>query len=389
MPFPARKNGISIRYYPIIEHASKQFDIHLLVISDDPIAAECIAEAEQFCKKVSIYQRTPKNISLLKKIYYRIKSFYPAGLPFPFLRYDEREIDNFFQQETKNVVYDIALSTTLKYAAQVKKHVRCAKLSIDVCDSAYSTRKRQVKRHLLDHYDIFMIKLWERRLIADAAYASYISPLDRQLGAGENIDKNKIVIIPNGLFFNDYTTKAIGFDSLSIGYLGHMAYPPNIKAALKLAAIYKNLKPEFPNLKLIIIGRDPSAEITSLAQDTNIVVTGTVDNIWPYVNGVDLFVFPMETGSGQQNKLLEAMGASKAVVSTSLGNSGIGATHQEQLIVADTDEEIEQAIKALLADKSKREKLGINAKSYVTSMYSWPAIFNTIDQSLLKIADKI
>ena len=49
-----------------------------------------------------------------------------------------------------------------------------------------------------------------------------------------------------------------------------------------------------------------------------------------------------------QNKILEAMFAGVPVVTTSIAAAGLGATSGEQLLVADSDEEIAtQAIKLL------------------------------------------
>src|SRR5690606_18063725 len=109
--------------------------------------------------------------------------------------------------------------------------------------------------------DAWMVKRWERNLLAQVEHACYISRLDRQLGAGDHIDKDKIKVIPNGLFLQDHTEEKIHYPFSTIGYLGHMGYPPNIKAALRLYNIFASHKNGLPNTKLVIIGRDPAPEI--------------------------------------------------------------------------------------------------------------------------------
>ena len=64
-----------------------------------------------------------------------------------------------------------------------------------------------------------------------------------------------------------------------------MSYLPNIQAVLILYnEIFINLKMNIPELKLLVIGRDPTDEIIMLGScDTNVTVTGYVDNVWDYI----------------------------------------------------------------------------------------------------------
>lgn len=382
-PFPARKNGISIRYYPILEQAAKNFNIHLLIIAEGEVGEEGVNQAKVFCNKVSIYVRKPQQVSKLKKLLTRIKAFTPYTQPFDLIRYDEPQIARFIAQETRGTIYDNALCVLLSYQHLVKQFVQAKRYSLDLIDSPYSTSLRTCGNSLTRAYDAFMMKLWERKALQAVDYACYVSPLDRKLGAGTAVDDNRIGVIPNGLFLQDHSDEKVDYGCKTIGYLGHMGYPPNIRAALRLYSIFKARRDMLPNSKLVIIGRDPAPEILALAEDTDVVVTGTVENIWPYVNGVDLFAFPMEIGSGQQNKLLEAMGAGKPVISSALGNSGIGAKNLYEIIEANSDDEIGESLVRLTNDFSQAENIGTAAKLFIDQTYSWPSIFMKIDTQLL------
>lgn len=385
-PFPARKNGISIRYFPILEHAAKQFDIHLLTVVEGNVSAEFIEEAKKFCSQVSVYVRKPKKVSLLTKVASRLRALVPGRTPFSYLQYDEPEIARFIAEQTQSKHYHVALAVLVNYQGLIKSLVKATRYTMDVIDSPYSTRLRTQGASILARYDGWMIKQWERRALNSVDYACYISPLDRTIGAGPQINDQHVGIIPNGLFISDHSDEKIDFKSNTIGYLGHMGYPPNIGAALRLYKIFSDNKTRFPNTKLIIIGRDPAEEINRLKSDPDVIVTGTVDNIWPYINGVDIFVFPMEIGSGQQNKLLEAMGAGRPVISSTLGNSGIGAIHNQEIIEANNDADIANAIAALSSDTALAQRISLAAKQFINTRYSWPAIYKQLDSTLLKIS---
>lgn len=382
-PFPARKNGISIRYFPILEHAAKTFDIHLVVIANGQVGLEEIAEAKKFCPKVSVYTRQPQHVSSITKLKVRLKSFFPVGIPYEQIHFDEKEVAAFIASETNGTVYDVALCVLLTFQHIILKYVRAKRYTLDVIDSPYSTSMRKSKDSMLKAYDTLMVKIWERRTINSVDYTCYISPLDRELGAGKNSNEHKIGIIPNGLYLTDYSEDKINYGFKTIAYLGHMAYPPNVRAALRLYSIFQSSRSNLVDTKLLIIGRDPAPEISQLSGDTEVIVTGTVDNIWTYVNSADLFVFPMEIGSGQQNKLLEAMQCGIPVISTALGNSGVGATNGTEIIIADSDAEIADKISLLMNDDVLRKKIGEGGRRFVQNKYEWNPILNKIDRTLL------
>ncbi len=387
-PFPARKNGISIRYYPILEHAAKTFDIHLIAITSSTPKQSHLDAANSICTKVSIFTRKHEQVSMFQKIKARLKSLIPTQTPFDFMHYDERKIADFIKSETAGTEYEVALSVLLTHQKWVKKYVSAKRHTLDVIDSPYSTRLRAQKPGLLNRVDTWLIRKWEQHTLSTCDYACYISPLDKLIALG-NLPAENVGIIPNGLYLQDYSTEKIDFGCTTIGYLGNMAYPPNIRAAKRLYDIFKMLPDTIPSTKLVIIGRSPAPEIQALAEDPSVIVTGSVDNIWPYVNGVTIFVFPMEIGSGQQNKLLETMGAGKPVISTELGNSGIGAIHNEQIIVANSDGEIAQAITTTLSDAHLCQNMGTNAHEFVNRRYSWESIFSVISQTLLKTSSNV
>lgn len=358
------------------------FDVHLLAITDATVSDDQLQYAQQLCGKISIYAKQKKPTSLIKKFLLRIGSLIPGRLPFKYVRYDRIEIENFIKTETKGVTYDVALCVLLDHLHLIKKLVSERRYTLDLIDSPYSTFIRSMEKTLVNNIDAYILRYWERKSLKLVDYACYISPLDRLIGSGTNSEN--IGLVPNGLFLQDHIEEKLYFGGKCLGYLGHMGYPPNITAALRLYRIYEKIIKTIPDLKLIIIGRNPSHEIIQLAEsNNNVYVTGSVDNIWPYINGIDLFVFPMEIGSGQQNKLLEAMAAGRPVVSTSLGNSGIGAKHNEQIFIADTDEAIENSIIQLLSNDKKRDELAQQGQLFVHNNYYWPSIFRKVDASLL------
>jgi polysaccharide biosynthesis protein PslH len=87
-----------------------------------------------------------------------------------------------------------------------------------------------------------------------------------------------------------------------------------------------------------------------------------------------IVLVPLKGGGGTRLKILEAFGAGRAVVSTRLGAEGIRAEHGRHLLIADTPEEIADAVAGLLADPARRQELAAAARRLAEERYGWAAI---------------
>jgi glycosyltransferase involved in cell wall biosynthesis len=184
----------------------------------------------------------------------------------------------------------------------------------------------------------------------------------------------ELAVSPNGVFADDYSTRAVAAASPSIGFLGNMGYAPNIAAVRRLREIHRRARETVPDLKLYVIGRNPTPEVLEYARDEGVVVTGAVDSIWEYINAVDVFVLPIHSGTGQQNKLLEVLFAGRATISTRIANAGVGARDGESVLIADDDDSTLRQILALLADPAWRRRLGEAGARFVRSRFGWDSI---------------
>ena len=93
----------------------------------------------------------------------------------------------------------------------------------------------------------------------------------------------------------------------------------------------------------------------------------------------------MISGTGIKNKILEAMSMELAVVSTSIGISGIDSDNNIHYLLADTPEAFKQKIIQLFHDKKLRDDLGISARLFVEKNYSWKVSMQKFDEIIHKL----
>jgi glycosyltransferase involved in cell wall biosynthesis len=127
-------------------------------------------------------------------------------------------------------------------------------------------------------------------------------------------------------------------------FIGSLDWPPNVDAAQRLALrIWPLARRHLPEARLVIAGRSPPPRIRSLACE-RIVVTGRVDSVAPVLRQARASAIPLRAGSGTRIKILEAWAASVPVVANSLAAEGLDYVNQENLLLAETDEEFAASI---------------------------------------------
>jgi sugar transferase (PEP-CTERM/EpsH1 system associated) len=169
-------------------------------------------------------------------------------------------------------------------------------------------------------------------------------------------------------------------------FVGTMDYLPNIDAVVYFAQeILPLIREHRPELKFVVVGRDPARRVRKLTENPGVVVTGTVPAVEPYLAGSTVVVAPFRIAQGIQNKLLEALAAGKPIVSTSGPAAAIGASHGEMLLVADAPQEFASAVVALLDDPKLycRFTRGVD---FVRRNFAWHENLNHLEHLLLRAA---
>jgi polysaccharide biosynthesis protein PslH len=139
--------------------------------------------------------------------------------------------------------------------------------------------------------------------------------------------------------------------------------------------IYRPLKKRLPELELYIVGRAPPEQVKALAEEESVCVTGSVKSIWPFLNAVSVFVLPLDTGAGQQNKIIEIMHAGRPVIASRIANGGIGAVHgQHMLVCGENLDAWVEAAHDMLTNPEKAEALGRAGRQFAMDRYNWSEI---------------
>jgi glycosyltransferase involved in cell wall biosynthesis len=159
----------------------------------------------------------------------------------------------------------------------------------------------------------------------------------------------------------------------NLAFIGKMSYAPNI---LAVSNFVKNVLPlirnKIPDVTFYIVGASPDRDVLKLHDGKKVIVTGFVENINEYFNLASIIVAPMLSGAGIQNKIIQAMGSGKCVVTTPIGAEGL--IIKGEIAIEKNDNDMAERIIFLLSHKDVRCAMGKDARKYVQQNLSFDAI---------------
>lgn len=222
----------------------------------------------------------------------------------------------------------------------------------------------------------------ERRLFAQADAIWAASQTDASWYRS-NMNLQRVALIPNTIELPE--AEGLAEDPATVVYSGFFAYPPNDDAARRLVEISDSLQSDAVSHRMVLVGRGPSDSLLALASSRDqVVVTGEVDRVEPYVEKATVFAAPLAAGSGIKFKLLQAMGLARAIVTTEVGAEGLDLVDDVHALIREP-QDFPEAIKELLDDPDRRARLGVAARLHVQEQFS----FNALEAALRSAIDEL
>lgn len=194
--------------------------------------------------------------------------------------------------------------------------------------------------------------------------------------------------IPNGVDCDYFRSQGAAQKPQSLLFVGTMNWHPNSDAMqFLLQEVWPGLRAELPGVTLDIVGANaPQGLLALAAQSPGVTAHGFVPDVRPYFDAAELFVCPIRDGGGTKLKLLDAFAMGKAVLAHPIAMEGIDAVPGVHVELAETPEEFQRGIVALLADPERRRALGARARVLVEEKYSYQGIGNRLASTLEQLA---
>ena len=211
------------------------------------------------------------------------------------------------------------------------------------------------------------LKKYELNVINDVDGIACISVEDEK--KYKSLDYNKpIICTPFGLDINEYVPEdKKTHEEIKFFHLGSMDWKPNLEGVSWLVEnVWPKIKREIPNAELHLAGKNmPNWFLDEKFE--GIVNHKEVENAIEFMNSMDIMLVPLFSAGGIRVKIIEGMALSKPIISTSIGAEGI--EHNQNIKIANSEDEFIIQAKSLVNDFDYAKKLGQLARIHVSSLY--------------------
>lgn len=201
----------------------------------------------------------------------------------------------------------------------------------------------------------------------------------------EEIAKNDASIHAKAIIayiFDDVRTGLYDMnDRRNIMFVGGFVHKPNVDAVVWFAKeVFPKVVSELPDIKLYIIGSNPSEDVLRLADD-HVIVKGFVSDgeLENFYRSCRIAVVPLRYGAGIKGKVVEAMRFGIPVVTTSVGTEGIMGA-EDILCVADDAKKMGEEIVSLYSNAEKLKEMSARSCEYIQKHFSAENAWNIIEE---------
>ncbi len=370
-PYPIEK-GDKLRAYHQLKYLHlRGHEIILISLFDTYIDAKDYEEIKKYTNKIFTFKQTKWNsfLSIIKHVW----SDLPFSVSYFYNTTTHKKITAIIDTEKPDVIYNQLIRTT-----EYTKNISSPKV-LDYMDSfslGMEKRSNESKFSFAYNIEYKRLKDYESNIHEKFNRNIIISEKDKHSIFNHKI--NDIVIVPNGVDIDFFKTKNTT-KKYDIAFIGNLGYYPNIMACkFLIEKIYPLLVVQKKDISILIAGARPTQEILSFA-NSNIAIEGWIEDIREAYDSSKIFVAPLFWGSGQQNKILEAMSMELTCITTSLVNEAINAENHKEILISNTAADFA----TLILDQLTKPSLGTKSRKFVSQNFSWAASIDILEQELI------
>lgn len=168
-------------------------------------------------------------------------------------------------------------------------------------------------------------------------------------------------------------------------FIGTYQHPPNADAAIFFTKeVWPLVRARLPSARFLAIGSSVTPEVQAL-QGNGVEVVGFVPDLDPILERARIAVAPIRFGAGLKGKVATTLQAGIPTVVTSVAAEGMSLTHGREVLIADTPQEMADAIVRLYQGDELWSNLSQQGFAFVRREFSVQANFARIAGILLRL----
>ena len=371
LPYPPNK-GEKIRAFHQLRYLATRHTIHLACLVDDVEDLQHVEALEQYCASIDMVYRPKISAKLLALRALctdqplSVASFYSSALASKIRqRLAVEQVDRIVVFSSAMTVYVQQVSGIPKVMDFVDADSEKWRLFADYHSWMLSWVYR-LEAHRLARHEVEVARTFDHTIFVTDREAHILQ---------EHVPDRSISVIPNGVdleYFTPPKDRETVTEPPALVFTGMMDYFPNVDAMDYFCReIFPCVREVVPAVQLYIVGRNPTQQIRQLSRQPNVIVTGAVPDVRPYLARARVAVAPLRIARGVQNKILEAMAMGLPVVGTPAALQGTWATTTDGVRMAKSPRAFTHELVTLLKDHALQRQCALQARRYVQEHHQW------------------
>lgn len=389
--------GDRIRTYNMLRQLKRRNHVTYLCFQTPEDPSDAVTRAKEFCDELITVPYNPVRNGTAKFFASVLLNSLTGNVPFFAEKYRSAEMTSHIRELSASGKIDLivvdylasmiqltGLNGDLKTPVMIFQHNVESQIWKRHSETDASALKRAVFRRQWR-----LTQNWEHKCADRVAGQVTVSEDDTKFFREQLAMKNILGAVPTGVDTEFFSPSEKQKTPQSLVFLGAMDWMPNIDAVTWFAQeIFPAVRQKHRRAHLTIVGRNPAERVKQLASlREQISVTGTVDDVRPFLHEAEAMIVPLRVGGGTRIKIYEGMATGIPVVSTTIGAEGLSVRHCETILLADSAADFSKAICDLFENNELRKRIGEKGLEMVRCYCSWDSITQVFEKYCRQVCE--
>ena len=269
-------------------------------------------------------------------------------------------------------------------------------LELTDCLTAYTELLREqpgvrLTRKAAAWWDYWFLRKEEVEWSEKASQSVIISESDAQVLRELGVRPDKVSVIPNGveLGLASKTKRPALYPEKRpvVCFVGNMGYAPNEEGALWfLKEVWPLVKKAVPQAIFAAVGGQPRDALKKFHNGKDVLVTGWVLEIEPYVSHANVSIAPLRVAAGMQNKVALSLALGVPVVTTSSAVAWMPSQGRKTVLMAEGEDLFASQVVETILKPRHAKALALMGKRFILKNYRWDELGRKLEQVLKEAA---
>ena len=367
--------GAQIRTLGMLKELNKRHEIHYAALND-PRNLEGPRRSYEYSSRHFFAEHSApgrRSIGILPQL----AASFVHPQPMAVFRYSSKKLRQMIDAWIAAEHYDAIVCDFLFSADNLTDLGQCVLFQHDVLTTIWQRHVEQNSgswKNLFFKTQLAKMKAYERKVCRAARHVVAVSEIDaakfKRMYGIESVSSSS-----TGVDVEYFAPRDGEFPVSDMVFCGSMDSLPNVDAVeYFLAEVFPLIRQRLPGATFMIAGRSPDARVLKAEQGlTWVFISGTVEDVRPYLWGSKISIVPIRIGSGTRLKIYECMAAGVPVVSTTVGAEGLSYEDGADIVIEDDPASFADACVRLLTEDAARRAIANSGLARMQAMNSWEA----------------